>query len=969
MATKSPGIYFHEIDNTHFTNPKSAAKTTLAVVGYAKKGPIGVPTLINSWKEYRDTFGEPIEDKYSGLAAYTFISAGGSVLFVRVADETASTSSYIVKNRIMAKNGYISMSRTEDLTQAEYDKSEIYSFKLANSQTDNKNWKYFFVKVPANAKRFEIQSILTQIANQMDETPAKWEGIVTNNITKGLYAFNIKNGEKNISEKDFFIKVPENQIPAVLVDNIIKRLNTGTNAIAEIEVQPTPAYSGEINPNDEGFDYKSLIKGTKSFYIVKNGKETKITVPLSVGEESQLTLKDIASKISEVTTRLLGISVFAVQGVRSESNSKLVFVSTQPDPEESFTIRSITKPGDTPVAQDEEGNYEDLFMYQNEGNPEFTNKDFGVNTAAETCFLNVTKYKFVSAEPVSSVATDFKVEFDDALTGLVLSTSAKGSKQKIEFVNGAYDKNVDLSLLKNVFIKTYKIGGQEKTNIEVSRQQRKIRFTGTGLDSPVLDRVREDVFTGGEGKPFKELLDLMVNPDSESLNGYDEPVAGNEAIPASLKDMVVISSREKGSGTNNIKVAFYDVPTGVETYRKDLEIYVNNVLREKFEGISLDYADVENRFDTIINKTPENGGSEFINIEIKKNDFEDPDVQIPEGNREYYIGRMNMPDDIEKDPDTPISFFDLYDYTTGTDGIPEYGSGLFEKAMEAGRSALANKELYDFHILIAPDSLTQETQAAQIKLCEDRGDAITIVDPPFGLSKKGVIDWHNGKGYGRNVAIDSTYAAVYWPWCQIADTSTGKPTFPWVMPSIIMAAQYVKVDNTAGNHMAPAGDVNGQLAAIDIEKNPQYPNALDRDELYVEYNRINPISKFNGGRIVAYGEKTTQRTNSTLTKIHTRRMLIGIKKQCREALKGYIFMPNTVEYLGKISSNIGAILENYRAKGGVSYYKVVCDETNNPIEVRQQDIINVDVAIVPEGTIEQINISLTLNKSQETVTD
>ena len=155
------------------------------------------------------------------------------------------------------------------------------------------------------------------------------------------------------------------------------------------------------------------------------------------------------------------------------------------------------------------------------------------------------------------------------------------------------------------------------------------------------------------------------------------------------------------------------------------------------------------------------------------------------------------------------------------------------------------------------------------------------------------------------------------------------------------------------------------MAVADIEA---YPNKLDRDEMYVDYNRVNPITKFKDGSIIVYGEKTLQRINSVLTKVHTRRMLVQIRKQCREALRGYIFMPNTPDYLGKISSNMTAILEGYKAGGGLAYYRVVCDETNNPTEIRQQDIVNVDVVCVPEGTIEEINISLTLNKSEEAVT-
>ena len=49
MAFKSPGIYFTEIDNTEYTNPAAEINTTVAIIGFAKKGPIGEPIEINSY--------------------------------------------------------------------------------------------------------------------------------------------------------------------------------------------------------------------------------------------------------------------------------------------------------------------------------------------------------------------------------------------------------------------------------------------------------------------------------------------------------------------------------------------------------------------------------------------------------------------------------------------------------------------------------------------------------------------------------------------------------------------------------------------------------------------------------------------------------------------------------------------------------------------------------------------------------
>ena len=118
------------------------------------------------------------------------------------------------------------------------------------------------------------------------------------------------------------------------------------------------------------------------------------------------------------------------------------------------------------------------------------------------------------------------------------------------------------------------------------------------------------------------------------------------------------------------------------------------------------------------------------------------------------------------------------------------------------------------------------------------------------------------------------------------------------------------------------------------------------------------------GNILAYGEKTLKRKNSTLTKIHTRRMLISLKHELRNSIKGFIFMPTMTENITKIRGIATSIMERAKTGGGVSSYTVICDETNNTIETLQQDILNLAVVCTPNGCIEQVEISFTLNKSE-----
>ena len=278
-------------------------------------------------------------------------------------------------------------------------------------------------------------------------------------------------------------------------------------------------------------------------------------------------------------------------------------------------------------------------------------------------------------------------------------------------------------------------------------------------------------------------------------------------------------------------------------------------------------------------------------------------------------------------------------------------------------SGLSNKDLYAWHILITPDNITEEVQDAAINLCEYMEDAIYIADPPQGLSRDKVIKWHNGK-YARSSALQSNYTCTYWPWLKVYDSASGK--YSWTMPSVLMAAQFCRTDNWYAPWYAPAGETCGLISsAIDIEN---YPNKNDRDQLYLDQNRINPFIRLRNGNILAFGEKTCQRKNSTLTKIHTRRMLCALKHDLRNSIKGFLFLPTMAENISSIRGIVTAIMEDVKVNGGVTSYTVICDETNNTTETLQQDILNIAVSCVPTGCLEQVEITFTLNKSAETVT-
>ena len=934
MANKSPQIVFNEFDNTAYTNPKSVSGTTVCIIGFARKGKIGVPTEITSYKNFISTFGKPVEGYYSALAVRNVLNAGGKVLFVRVADSTASTSNIVVKNAVEAKNGRVIFDKSSDILvgTAGYANSSIYGINVTNADGESKD---IYLRSPLTG-RFTQASIVEQLTAGLKATPGTYEVLKRNTIKGGIFSFDISVNDVAPTGNGYYIETSLDDSGSLLAEKLDKAIKSGSNGYCVLTMSDNSDYEGEGSFDD---NKTFTISGKRKFKLVKTSSQgsvesSDIEVELTAGS----TLSTIASTINAAVS-VYGVNCLAISKTSTEY-PKLLFINKSGSTD-SVSIESF---GDAETETE-------LFV-TNYVTEQGASEIAGIapKAAGSTLGLYV---KALAGDSAGQGRTDVFVEYNENTKSIIFTGTTTGANEKVNIVEAPYGnfifdetKGADIGTVLGSFL-----GTDEFTNLVIARDAntRKVYIESDKIQYPAITNVS------------KQGVLSLIDIEKETEPGYTYET-GRAAIPANQRDMVVITSKEKGSNTNNVSVEFYSSTSPLTgEIKHDITIFVDGVKQETYEDVSYDYEDVENRFDTIINQTEDNGGSAYITMLVVKNDLLTANVEIADGT--YTVGAPINENSIKRTPDVDEKAYNEYDYSVGTDGIPEVGGDeLFEDAMETEYSPLSDKDLYNFHVLITPDNISEAVQTAAIKICETRNDAIAIVDPPVGLSRDAVIDWHNGRGYGRSSALSSTYAATYWPWCKVYDSNAGKNI--WVMPSVVMAAKYVTIDRTAGSWYAPAGEVNGIMSVIDIE---QYPNVNDRDKLYVDYNRVNPFIKLGDGSIVCYGEKTLQRINSVLTKIHTRRMLIQIKKEAKEALRGYIFMPNVADNLAKITSNLTAIFEKYKVGGGLSYYKIVCDETNNPPEVRQQDIINVDVACVPEGCLELITINLTMNKSAETV--
>ena len=287
-------------------------------------------------------------------------------------------------------------------------------------------------------------------------------------------------------------------------------------------------------------------------------------------------------------------------------------------------------------------------------------------------------------------------------------------------------------------------------------------------------------------------------------------------------------------------------------------------------------------------------------------------------------------------------------------------------ADKTGMQALDDPTL-NIGIALVPGISTETVQNELITLAETTQNFLALVSPPYGIGNtQAAIDWSNGKssttGMSRTSAINSSYAAIYWPWVKVFSTFDGKDRF--LDPAIFGARQMAFTDAVSDSWFAPAGFRRGRLTKpteVEVKLNQG-----DRDSLYSGGNVVNPIVSFPQQGITIFGQRTTQRSPSALDRINVRRLMIYIRKVILAATQRFVFEPNDEFTWSQIEGVLNPFLDDIRRRRGITEFRVVCDETvNTPIRVDRNELWT-KVLIKPTKTAEILifEINLTNQSAQ-----
>jgi hypothetical protein len=273
---------------------------------------------------------------------------------------------------------------------------------------------------------------------------------------------------------------------------------------------------------------------------------------------------------------------------------------------------------------------------------------------------------------------------------------------------------------------------------------------------------------------------------------------------------------------------------------------------------------------------------------------------------------------------------------------------------QAAFNLLANSDEYQFNVLLAPGvTLDNAASATMISVCENRGDAIAVVDT---------------KLYGNVVTAAATaaagqssnYAATYWPWVQLYSSALGKAV--WAPASTVMGGVFAFNDQVGAEWFAPAGLNRGGVPSVLKAERKLTQN--DRDVLYLA--NVNPLATFPGEGVVVFGQKTLQRKATALDRVNVRRLLIALKGYIGQVSNNLVFEQNTNVTRNRFLSQVNPYLESVVQRQGLYAYKVVMDDTNNTADVIDRNQLVGQIYIQPTKTAEFIILNYNIQPTGAT---
>lgn len=263
--------------------------------------------------------------------------------------------------------------------------------------------------------------------------------------------------------------------------------------------------------------------------------------------------------------------------------------------------------------------------------------------------------------------------------------------------------------------------------------------------------------------------------------------------------------------------------------------------------------------------------------------------------------------------------------------------------------------------LVIPDWAGDTTvMGDQIDYAELRLDIFNIFTTPQNFDASEAKDFKTIT-YTRK----TKFAAMYWPWIKVTDPTNAAKTLT-IPPLAWVAGIYARTDSTKNVGKAPGGTIDGALRFLTgLERDP---DKGERDTVYPV--RINPLINTTQTGLAVWGVRTMSPTNDVLRYVNAVRLFQFVEKSIFNSTFSFVFENITSNLYSDIKTTIDGFLLNLFNTGHFAgstpsqAFFVIVDSSNNPPEVVNLGQVIVDIGIAPNRPGEFIRFRF----SQKTLT-
>jgi hypothetical protein len=300
---------------------------------------------------------------------------------------------------------------------------------------------------------------------------------------------------------------------------------------------------------------------------------------------------------------------------------------------------------------------------------------------------------------------------------------------------------------------------------------------------------------------------------------------------------------------------------------------------------------------------------------------------------------------------------------------PSSATNYAYNTIEVALKSISDKEVIETDLIVVPGLTNQDLVQEMIDICEQRGDAMALIDiandytpeheNPSMEAKERLPKVAQAVSEFKEAALDTTYAAAYFP-------SVYESAESIFLPATVAALGVM--GGTEGNSalwFAPAGFIRGGIsqstAGLSVSRAAQHLTSKERDDLYNV--NVNPLATFPNEGVVIFGQKTLQAVPSALSRINVRRLLNYIKRNVATAAKSVLFEPNVEATWNNFTNKVNPFLKSVKSNFGLEDFRVILDSKTTTADLVDRNIMYAKILLKPTKTIEYIAIDFVITNS------